>query len=188
MHQARRDVRVYGASGCGVLRPALGLACHLIQKETHLPQRVWSAGDEKECLSTSGLPAAYLVQACGTGADHVVGMGVFAGAPGRLRDPNASRPWDVARAAKARQFSLVFGDKQCHGGDGVGEGGGVFPLLHQEGVESLHVRGELFRGLVARARGAHPAIGEARDAAQASIATPAAYPDRQARLLYGFWF
>jgi hypothetical protein len=37
-------------------------------------------GDEKECLGPSGRPAAYLVQAYGTGADHVVGVGVFTGA------------------------------------------------------------------------------------------------------------
>ena len=94
----------------------------------------------------------------------------------------------IARAAKACQFFSVLGDKQRHGGDGVGEGGGVFPFLHEEGIEALDVRGELLRGLVSRARGAQPAIGEARDAAQASIAAPAPYPDRQARLLHGFWF
>src|SRR5262249_49936316 len=61
-------------------------------------------------------------------------------------------------------------------------------LLQEESIEALHILGELFRGLVSRAGGAQPAIGEARDAAQASIAAPTAYPDRQARLLHGFWF
>ena len=65
-----------------------------MQKETHLPQRVRSAGDEKERLDTSGLPAAHLVKTYGTGADHVVGVGVFTGALGRLHDPDASGPWD----------------------------------------------------------------------------------------------
>ena len=44
MHQARRDVRVYGKSGRGVLRPGLDPARHLIQKETHLPQGAGSRG------------------------------------------------------------------------------------------------------------------------------------------------
>src|SRR4030095_11338969 len=132
----------------------LGLARHLIQKETHLPQGVWSAGDEKERLDTSGLPAAHLVQTYGTGADHVVGVGVFTGALGRLHDPDASGSWDESRAAKARQFLFVFRDKQRHGGDGVGKGGRVFAFLHEEGIEALHVLGELFWGLVSRARGA----------------------------------
>src|SRR5215475_4506044 len=96
---------------------ALGLARHLIQKETHLPQGVRSTGDEKERLGTSGLPAAHLVQAYGTGADHVMGVGVFTGTLGRLLDPDASWPWDVARAAKACQFLFVLGDKQRHSGD-----------------------------------------------------------------------
>ena len=166
----------------------LGLARHLMQKETHLPQGVWSTGDEKERLGTSGFPAAHLVQAYGTGADHVVSVGIFTGALGRLHDPDTSGPWDEARAAKARQFFFVLGDKQRHGGDSIGEGGRVFAFLREEGVEALDVLGELFRGLMSRARGAQPAISEARDAAQASIAAPATYPDRQARLLHGFWF
>ena len=68
-----------------------------------------------------------------------------------LPDPDTSEPWDVARAAKARQFFSVLGDEQRHGGDGVGKGSGVFALLGKEGIESLHVLGELFWRLVARA-------------------------------------
>src|SRR5262245_22271444 len=73
---------------------ALGLARHLLHKETHLPQGVRSTGDEKEGVGTSGLPPAYLVNTVSTGADHVMGVGVFRGAPGRLRDPDASWPWN----------------------------------------------------------------------------------------------
>src|SRR4030095_16702029 len=142
---------------------ALRCARHLIQKEAHLPQRVWSTGDEKECLDTSGLPAAHLVQACGTGADHVVGVGVFTGALGRLHAPDTSGPWNEARTAQACQCFFVLGGKQRHGGDSVGEGRRVFAFLHEEGIEALHVLGELFRGLVSRARGTPPAIGERRD-------------------------
>ena len=152
----------------------------------HLPQGVRSAGDEKECPGPGGLPAAHLVQAYGTGADHVVSVGVFTVALSRLLDPDTSGPWDEARAAKAGQFLFVLGDKERHRGDGIGKGGGVFAFLHKEGIESFHVLGELLRGLVSRSRGAHPAIGEACDAAQAGIAAPTADPDRQARLLHGF--
>src|SRR5262249_58474061 len=106
-------------------------------------------------------------------------MGVFTGAPNRLHDPYARGPWDVSGAAETRQFVFVLRDKQRHGGDGIGEGGGVFPCPYEEGIEALDVLGELLRGLVARASGAQPAIGEARDTAQASIAAPAADPDRQ---------
>src|SRR5207244_11283989 len=130
---------------------ASGLARHLIQEETHLPQGVWATGDEKQRVNPSSLPPTYLVQAGGTGADHVVSVGVFTGAPGRLRDPDASWPWNIAWAADARQLVFVLGDKQRHGGDGAGEGGGVFPFLHQEGIEALDVLGKLFGRLVAGA-------------------------------------
>ena len=76
----------------------LGLARHLIQKETHLPQGVRSARDEKERLDASSLPAAHLVQACGTGADHVVRVSVFTGALGRLRMVLYNRPGTLAEA------------------------------------------------------------------------------------------
>ena len=86
----------------------LGFACHLIQKETHLSQGVRPTGDEKECLDPSGLPATHLVQAYGTGANHVVGMGIFTKAPGRLHNPDTSRPWNVARTTQARQFFFIL--------------------------------------------------------------------------------
>ena len=87
---------------------ALCLARHLIQKETHLPQGVRSTGDEKERVDTSGLPPAHLVQAGGTGADHIVSVGVFTGAPGRLHDPDARWPWDIAGATYTGQLVLVL--------------------------------------------------------------------------------
>ena len=79
-----------------------------MQKETHLSQGVRSAGDKKERLGTSSLPAADLVQAYGTGADHVVGVGVITGTLGRLHDPDTGGPWDETRAAQTCQFFFVL--------------------------------------------------------------------------------
>jgi hypothetical protein len=87
---------------------ALGLARHLMHKETHLPQGVRSPWDEKERLDTSGLPPVHLVNTGGTRADHVVGVGVFHRPPSRLRDPDASWPWDIAGAAHARELFWVL--------------------------------------------------------------------------------
>jgi len=54
-----------------------------------LPQGVRSTGDEKERVDAGSFPPAHLVQTCGSGADHVVGVGVFQGSVGRLRHTDA---------------------------------------------------------------------------------------------------
>jgi hypothetical protein len=87
---------------------ALGLARHLTHKDTHLPQGVRSTGDEKERLGAGCLPPLHLVDTLRTGADHVVGVWVVKGSPGRLHDTYASWPWDVAGAADAGQLFGVL--------------------------------------------------------------------------------
>src|SRR5262245_34883996 len=87
---------------------ALGLARYLTHEDTHLPQGVRSTRDEKERLGAGCLPALHLVDTFRMGADHVVGVCVLKGAPCRLRNTYARRPWDVAGAADAGQLFDVL--------------------------------------------------------------------------------
>ena len=131
------------------------------------------------------LPAAFqrrtLSRQAASGADHVVGVGIVRRAVGRLGEPTPVRAGNEAGAADALQLVAVLRDEQPHGRDGAGEGGGILSSWTRIGVEAGDVFGELLRALVARAGRAQPAVGDARDAAQADVTAPAPDPDRQVR-------